>query len=568
MFVKAVSAMIATLIAVAAAACGGGPGGEPPAAVIAGDTLSRAELAGMLESVRGDSLRILDAVDNIVNSRLVVADAVARGLRDSADMQRYRYEREREQLQNAWLGWYLDSMVTLDADTVREFYAQMGTMVVFTVMNVQDSLLCDSLRTLVLAGTDMNDLVADFSSIPWDVQSQGRQGPIDLMRASTGDRLLLAGLSQGDVSPMEHFPSGWRFLKVDSTFAYTVEPYEDLRDYITDYILSHEMETYKQGMEDSLREANHLTVCPGIPELVVQHALDDTGAYSPYTPQQEAMPAYTFDGGSRSLISLVENIRSLPSPMPKSPTDAEWVEGYCNILGLYDIMAAEGRRQGMDTLPDIVSFVEESCTSHLFDLYYAQVIAPRIVSSEEELVAIYEENPGMFLVPETRTFRAVGAFDEEQTALLAELLASGIDPFTRLDDLSLLEGLTTPENPTITTPLSMDGVPSPWDTLLFSREIGESVVCTLGTDRVALLEVHEVFPEHEATFEESRGRIEQIFRTDREEEVISLLVDSLRSAYHYDVDMDFVRGFFAEVIPVGGDAGEPEPVPADSQTSG
>jgi hypothetical protein len=547
--------------------CGSHPAGEPPAAVVAGDTIPRREMKLMLERFQGDSARVQAAVENIINSRLVLADAESRGLNDTPDMQRYRYEREREQLQNAWMTWYLNLMVTIDPDTVREFYSQLGTQVIYTIMNVQDSSLCDSLRNLTLAGQDLAPLVVQFSSIPWDVHIQGLVGPVDFMRTSDSDRRLLSGLEQGGVSPMELFPSGWRFLKVDSMYQDSVESFEVLEGFITEYIRSHEMETYKRFMEDSLREANHLTVCQGIPEMVVLHAMDDAGNYQPYTPVEESMPAYTFDGGSRSLISLVENIRNLPPAMPKSPTDLEWVEGYCSILGLYDIMAMEGREQGMDTLPEVMSFVEQSCTSHLLDGYYALVIAPRLTPTAGELRELYEQNEGMFIIPESRTFEAISAFGAGQMDLLESLISSGTDPFSRIADLTLLEGLTAPGDSIMTPSLTLAEVPSPWDSLLFSAELGETLLCTLSTDRVAVFRVAEISPERTASFEEAQEQLVQLVTGEKEEEVVQVLVDSLRNAYHYEVDLDFIRGFFQESLPEV-DAGEPESVPADSQTSG
>jgi hypothetical protein len=556
MFPKLVALLIITT-AIALTSCGSDPAGEPPAAVIAGDTISREEMTLMLERYQGDSVSVQTVLNNVINSRLVMADAMSRGLADTPEMERFRYEREREQLQNAWMTWYLDIMVTIDPDTVREFYSQLGTQVIYTIMNVRDSSLCDSLRGLTLAGQDLGSLVVRFSTIPWDRQMVGLVGPVDLMRVSDGDRQLLTGLVQGDVSPIDSFPSGWRFLKVDSMYQDSVQSFEELEPAIASYIRSHEMETYKRFMEDSLREANHLTIGQGIPELVVLHALDNAGNHEPYTPEEESMPAYTFDGGSRSLISLVENIRNLPSAMPRSPMDTEWVEGYCSILGLYDIMALEGRRMGMDTLPEVVSIVERSCSSHLLDNYYALVIAPRLTPAEEELHELYELNEDMFIIPESRTFQAVSAFGAGEMELLESLISSGADPFSRFDDFSMMEGLMAPGDSILTIPLTLDAIPSPWDTLLFTALEGETVLCTLSTDRVGVFRVAEISPERLASFDEAHEQLVQLVTGEKEEEVLQVLVDSLRSAYHYEVDLDFIRGFFQESVP-GDHAGEPE----------
>jgi len=542
---------------------------DPDAAVIIEDqTISYAQLELILGRQNGDSLMVEGALDNLINSRLVMYDARNRGFDRLPEIEMYAYEREREHLQNLWLSTILEEKVTLPPDTVREFYDQMGTMVIYTAMNVQDSLLCDSLRNLTLAGADLGDLVEAHSSIEYDRQIRGSIGPSDLMRVSDNDRELLTGLQEGDVSHMGLFSSGWRFLYVDSMYQVENEPFEEISEFIGQYILSHLREDYKQSLEDSMRVVRDLTIMEDIPSLVASHAVDDTGEYMPYSEEELTSSAYTFDGGSRSLHSLVENISNLPPMMPREPTNPEWVEGYCWMLGLYDIMALEGRILGYDTLPDIVATVEQRVNGRILDIYYEQVIGPRLIPTEEEIQEAYNENTSMLIIPEMRTFEAIGAVGEEELEVLTRTIEMGEEPFDQTDELTLLTDLTLPDEQVLTRMMSIDEFPSPWDSLLFSADIGEMVLCTLSTDRIVVFCPIESEPERAAELEEAREELQALISSEMEEEIVSALVDSLRSVYHYEVDRDFVNGFIIE-----GDGSvqeqvvETESVPSDSQST-
>lgn len=518
-------------------------------AIVVGDNVVTQErIHSALDRCNGDSLYIDATVTGIINRMLILQDAEVRGLNDTPAMERYRFEREREQLQNTWLAYILDERVSLSEDTVETFYENLGTNIIYTVMTVRDSSFCEELRQRVINGEDMSQLVKEHTVNQMDTMTGGLNGPTDTMRILDRHRHLVEGISEGEVSEVDTLPAGWVFIKVDSLFSYEVEPFEEVERFIENYIISHEREAYKVFLEDSLREANHLEVVTGLPELVAEHALDNIGNYEPYTSNEENSNAYTFDGGARTLLSLVENIRSLPSMMPRTPTDPEWVEGYCGILGLYDIMAMEGRKMQMDTLPEIVDFVENQCNDYLLDLYYEAVIQPRLEPTDAELMEAYQENTEMLVIPEKRSFLAIAAIGEQEAEIFAEIINAGERPFTAFHELTILESLIIEDDSINTVPQSMDDIPAPWDSMLFSMEIGEMVLCTLGVDRIIAFQLEFVNPERQATLEEAESELRTLITADREEEVVVLLVDSLREVYHIEVDREFVNNYVISEI--------------------
>jgi hypothetical protein len=149
----------------------------------------------------------------------------------------------------------------------------------------------------------------------------------------------------------------------------------------------------------------------------------------------------------------------------------------------------------------------------------------------------------ILIVPEQRIFEAVGAIGSEQIEILSDIVSSGGEPFEHVAQLTFLSDLTAEGESTRTGPMEMGDIPAPWDGMLFSTDLNETVYCSLSTDRIFVFQVSEVIPSRQATFEESMDEITGIASASKEEEVVTGLVDSLKSIYHIEIDRTFIDGF-------------------------
>jgi len=510
---------------------------------VGGRSISGTLLAFALEPLGGDSLQVNQKLDGLINRMLILQDAYNRGLDSTRDMELYYYERETEKLQDHWMQWILDQKVTLSPDTVEEYYSQMGTMLIYTAITVGDRALSDSLRHLILNGDNMRDLAEEYSINPREAFNRGVLGPVDSREPIAGDYMLLQGLETGELSPIDSSRSGWRFLRIDSTYQEAPPPLDEIRDLITARILGVQKVEYKTILFDSLRTVNNFQIVDGMPELISSHFPRNSRNYEPFTSDQEDMAAYTFTGGERTLYYFVENIRILPPIESTQPDDPAWIKEYSLLLGLNDIMAMEARKLGMDTLPDIVAYVERRFSNQLLDVYYAEVIEPRLIPTDEQLWEIYETEQDLLIVPEERVFKVVCAVGEEQLYLLDRVMASGDDPFSVAEELTIVPSILAPGELVITRPMTASSIPPPWDDVLFSAEMNVAFTCSIEAERVMLFELTEIVPEYVAAFNESQDKLLTIYRSLAEEEVVSGLVDSLSSIYHIEIDRGFVDRF-------------------------
>ena len=506
-------------------------------------TFVGAMLAPGLVRLDGDSLLVHLKMESHINRSLIMQDAYERGFASTREMEFTFDEWERDKLQNIWLIQILDQKVQLPPDTVEQYYSQMGTMLIYSTITVRDSAQCDSLRQLVQGGADMGDLAEEYSIIPFGVTGRGVHGPVDLMGVSQADFELIKELDTGELSSVDSSSQGWRFLRIDSTYQDTLPPLEDIREAIASRILGSLKLVYKEELFDSMRTVNNLQIVDGIPELIASHFSPDIRDYESFTSEQEDMAVYTFTDGDRTLYSLVENVRKLPPMSSYAPDDPGWIRDYSLLLGLNDIMVMEARKLGMDTLPEVVSYMDQRFGNHVLDFYYSEVIEPRLMPTEEDLLEIYEAEQDSFIIPEGRVFNTICAVGEEQLDLLEQVLESGDDPFAMLEELSPVEGILAPGESVITRSMTASEIPAPWSDMLFSAEMHTTFTCSVDAERVLVFELTEISPERIATFSESQDQLRVIFRALEEEEVISGLVDSLSSVYHIEIDWGFVDRF-------------------------
>jgi hypothetical protein len=515
---------------------------------VGGRELLPRDIEHIMNRARGDTARVDFTVNSIVSRELILLDVTVRGFYDLPESQRVLYEKEREILQTEYYAYMLAS-VALDDDTIQALYDQLGTMVWYTILVTEDSLTADSLRTLALDGYEFDALVAENTIDPFYSQTRGENNYTDRMLTIDADREHLMDLETGEISNPGRIPPGWMIIRLDSLAFEPPPPFEERRDWLWDFVYAHVKEQCKIVLEDSLRSALHLTITPGIGELISSHAMDRIGNFSDYTEEEAWSPAYTWDGGERPVLWLAENVRSIPVFLPKDARDSEWVEEYCQTLGLYDIMRMNAIAVGLDTIPETASQIRRNQTDYILELYHEEVIVPGIDITEERLQLAYEENLESFLLPEARVFSSVTASDAAQVDLLYSILAEGGDPFDRIEDLTPTTILLAQGESLTTNPLYRDDIPEQFRDLLYDSDYGEIVVCSTAVDSRIAFRLEEEIPERYSPYEDALPQLKNIAFAQAEEEIVVRLVDSLKAVYHPVIDWEYFAGYYTPEDP-------------------
>lgn len=525
--------------------CGGPRPADDPGRVVmtvADSVVYLADLKADTDLSSLDSARIAGRLSLLVDKLLIVTDARSRGLDTLSEVRRMFHEREREILQNKYLEVKLAPIVA-DSDSVRSYYDRLGTMLRYGAIMTEDSAVAESIRALALEDPRLIRGWPRQTFMSRSGVMVTYNGPRDAQRMPLDVADILLDLDPGEASPVVRWDSMWHAFVLDTMYTEQPRSFEEARDGIYDYITAHLREDYKRSLEDSLRRARNLHVDSAVIDLLLSHSINPRGDFEPYSDSERDLPAYTFDGGERSVEWLSLNIKNLPPPAPRDATDREWVTRYARLLGLYDIMAVRAREMGLDTVSSTRRFIASKKIDNLMDVYYDSIITPRIVLDEQSLQDLFESRRDELVIEEHRRFSTVAAVGTTQVQVMDSLLQAGEDPLEHHRLLTKVETLLQSGEDVLTRPIPRRSIPSEHADVVFALGPGETAVCTLASDRRIYFRLEDVIPERPAELDDVRYDLERELFFLKETAVLDSLVDSLRQVYDFQVNWDLISEF-------------------------
>ncbi|MFO7626047.1 MAG: hypothetical protein R6V62_02155 [Candidatus Fermentibacteraceae bacterium] len=500
------------------------------------------DVMSTMQRVAGDTAAVRVMADNILARELFLQHAHDLGLDSIPGNQRVLYERRREILQNAYIG-VLNSRITLDSAAFQAFRDSLPIMVEYSAFYSADSATIDLFMSRLEQGEDFNILVSELSIDAFVRETGGRTGPVPLVRTSREDYAVLRNLSPGEVGTPYLFRPGWRILKMDDLRMVETDAPALHDDELEMVFLSLSRESLRHRTQDSLASAVNLEINLEACSLLASRATSAGGDHEPYTPEEESIEAITWNGGSRSVVSLANNIIDLPGAIPRDARDPSWVANYAFWIGLYDVQTMVATSMGLDTLPQYASQIRRRQAEALLDMYYTEVLDSRIVMDEELLEQHYLAVSDTMTVPEARTFVHTAAQGDLQVQILNDLYHDGADPSQSAEMLTFIPQLSASQGSALTRPMDISEFPEAYRERVMELEPGEALICSLEAGFHVYFRLEEIIPAHRPLLEEIRSMLEPRVMAEVEIVVIAALVDSLKEVYHPYIDEEFFHSF-------------------------
>ncbi len=497
-----------------------------------------------MQRAGGDSSTVMVMRDNILARELFLQHAHDMGLDSIPNNVRRMYERRREVLQNAYLD-HLLSGLTIVPEELAAFRDSLSIMVVYSAFYTADPAVLDTFMTRLGAGDDFNALVSEYAADAYIRETGGRLGPVSLARTNREDYAILRNLAPGQVGEPVVFRPGWRVLKLNELRNAAPDSAQLDEHELEMAFLALRRESIRISAQDSLCAAVGLEIHLDACSLIASRAGSPDGDYEPFTETEQEMTAISWNGGSRTLVSLANNITDLPPTIPRNVTDPVWVSEYAYWLGLYDAQAMVAAELGLDTLPEVAAQIERRQGETLLDQYYLTVLENRMILDEALLEQHYIAARDSITIPEKRVYVHVAAQGPEQVALLNSLFADGENPVSHSDRLTLIPQLSESQGSARTHPMDAAEFPEAFRERVMALEPGEAMVCSLETDFHVYFRLEEILPPHQPSLDEIRSILEPRVMAEVEVRVIEGLVDSLKEVYHPYIDEEFFRTFIA-----------------------
>ncbi len=509
-------------------------------------------VSGSFERYRGDTLSVDIFKENIIARELFIAHALDLGLDNDRKVIRIVHEREREILQAQWLSHSLDQ-TELDPQEALHFWETMGTGISYTCFYHQDSLLMDSVLTMVEDGESLSDLAAEIGIDAMLRQTRGQISIVDVNYSNTMDHEYLINARAGDIIAPFPVTMGWRMLQIDSTWTYTPASFESDSQRISSMLLARTRESRKIFLEDSLKTVYNVQVNLDVVNLMAENADADHRSFGVFQPEEEELSAVTWDGGSRTLFSVTENIMGLPGHLPRQTDDIQWLEDYAKRLALFDIEMEEAIKLGLDTIPDVERRLDAKHWEAVLDKYYEVVISARIASDSVAINEVYMDIREDHPIEESRVFHVLFLANTERIEAAEAMMASGDDILAAMDQFEIFPPILAEDQETITIPLTAAMIPEDDREALFNLTSGEEAIVVLTDSTAIWLRLDSINEERIPALEEIRERVVSETEQRLETQAIEALVDSLSGVYHLYVDQEYFEGFYipAEADSIG-----------------
>ncbi len=504
------------------------------------------------ERYRGDTLSVDIFKENIIARELFIAHAIDLGLDNDREVVRITHERAREILQAQWLSHSLDQ-VELEPEEALHFWETMGNGISYTCFYHPDSLLMDSLLAVVEDGGSLSDLAAEIGMDAMLRQTRGNISIVDVNYSNTMDHDYLISARAGDIIPPFPVTLGWRMLRIDSTWTYTPDSFESDSQRITSMLLARTREARKIFLEDSLKTVYNVQVYLDVVNLMAENADADHMMFGTFQPEEEDLLAVTWDGGSRTLFSVTENIMGLPGHLPRQTDNVQWLEDYARRLALFDIQMEEAIKMGLDTFPDVGRRLDAKHWEAVLDKYYEVEISVRILFDSAMINEVYMDIREDYPIEESRIFHVLFLADAERIEIAEAMMLSGDDLLASMDQFEIFPPILAQDQETITIPLTAAMIPENDRETLFNLLSGEEAIVVLSDSTAIWLRLDSINEERIPALEDIRGRVVSETEQRLETQAIEALVDSLSGVYHLYVDEEYFEGFYtpAEVDSVG-----------------
>jgi len=255
---------------------------------------------------------------------------------------------------------------------------------------------------------------------------------------------LIYELPVGEVGGPVHSALGYYFVKVDSVGEMPEEPYEEQRDYYRSVVRKRKYSPVYTAYMDSVARALDVEYDEGTIELIADRFAgegwiedDRPGRASripAFSPEEYAMPVFTFKGGSRTLDEYLEYIRTRVGNSALYLAGPEEVERGLRLF-LHETLALRlAYEMGMDKVRGVRGHVRQRAfeKGKVDMLVEAAGGEEANRPTEEGRSEYYENNPHLYMQPGAVVVSIINILEEDAVHDLYLDAKEGV-PFEQLE---------------------------------------------------------------------------------------------------------------------------------------
>jgi peptidyl-prolyl cis-trans isomerase C len=446
----------------------------------------------------------------------------------------------------------IDKATFTDAD-VQKLYKHWFDRVTLRHIIVATKATADSLEDALKAGADFGDLAEEYSI---DRSTGVRGGSFgrefrwtDLTEPM---REPVFALKEGEISAPLEAEYGWHIVLMESRRQLEKQPLEQVRAVIERSLTRAKQETRRVEQLSSLRKTANIQLdSNGVEEFRAQvRATLDTVAGIPRsrrnipvdslpdTVKSMTLATYGTDGAV-TVGQAAQQFNSIPwdSRTPELISDKQLSEMVFQV-GLFDLLRAEALRLKMDEQPLYQERLQEYHEKLIADKMRDMVVSKNLQITDADMHAYYEANPDTFIDPISYRVREVMVNDSALAEKIVKMAREGRSmkdlarEYTRRTGFKSNGGeigwVRPNRYPDLYEPASK----------LKVGEIGGPIP---GTDQYSIIELLEVQPATQRTFDDVQQSLYSRMQNALTDSIVAAYKDSMSVLYPITIHEDVLR---------------------------
>jgi len=361
-------------------------------------------------------------LNKLVNDRLIIQEATALGIEsEPAIVEQVDSLRNRRAV-SMYLTEHYKPDLTIGEDSIRSYFDRYYSRLQVRTVSVATEKEAEAVANDIRGGMPMDSLARDKS-----LDIYRYQGGLHHFKYY-GDvenviRDAARGLKPGEVSSPFRFREVWAVLRVEQIAPADPKELEDHRKKIVSVLQYYANQRAWNNFVDSL-----MTLAPIAEDSADIAAIraDSATLFSQDFMKGTDRAVFQIGGATVTDDGFRNEISHLAMSMATAPFDS--------IMGLAQrnieeklVLSETARREGYETRPELVRYVDHQRDSLLVEQYLAETVVPQIVFNRDEFEKYYREHIDDFREPTQYQFDRIIVDSQKTADEISRRLAEGAD---------------------------------------------------------------------------------------------------------------------------------------------
>ena len=496
----------------------------------------------------------MEFLDTIIDKKLKIADAYAKGLDKSEDIvQAGKEAQERIAVQQKLFEVEIvDKIIT--EKSLKEYYGKMGEEIQARHILVKSTptdtvgmeaakVKADSIRNLLNTGGDFVQLAQELSDDKSNAAKGGDLGWFGWGRMVEEFQAAAFALSKDQISDPVASPFGWHIIQLLDRRPTDMKPYAEEKDKLREDMKRARWSEIRTAADEylaKLKEDRGLVYKEDVLEQIFERVQKSTAPqnvslFSDFTEEDKKMAVAEWSGGEVTVADLDEKIGGQGAGITESKIFKDVIDG---IL-IPEILADKAKEIGVYESKEALDAARLARENKMIVEVERLAVEDKINTDDATLMAYYEANLDQYVTDQKVTIREILVSDKK---LASELLKKGKNG---ANWAKLAKKNTEREN------AKKDGGKiGPFGSKRYGQMGREALKLNVGEfcdepvkmgRKYSVFKVEEKIDAKQQTFEEARKNIERNYKMEKTQEFKDNWVAELKNNYPVKIYEDNLR---------------------------